>query len=55
MIKTATRFLKGDMLFASGAYQLAVTWDNENARFYANIIGNKSGHCDDDFDDYASV
>ena len=43
------------MLFASGSYQLAVTWDNENARFYANIIGNKSGHEDDDNDTYAEA
>lgn len=53
--KNGNKIFEGDMLFASGAYQLAVTWDNENARFYANIIGNKSGHEDDDFDDYAEA
>ena len=53
--KHCNRIFEGDIIFASGSYMLTVLWNNEEAKFEAVFIGSKSGHEDDDNDDWASA
>lgn len=53
--KHGNKVFENDILWADGSYELTVSWDDENARFYAEYQGHKSGHEDDDNDDYAEA
>ena len=53
--KYGKMIFENDTLLAYGSYELTVSWDDENAMFYAEYEGTKSGHEDDDNDDYAGA
>jgi len=53
--KNGKMIWENDILWADGSYELTVCWDDENAMFYAEYEGTKSGHEDDDNDDYAEA
>ena len=53
--KNGNKIFEGDIIWASGSYQLEVVWNKEDARFEATIIGSRSGHEDDDNDTYAEA
>lgn len=54
--KNGNKIFENDTLNAwYGSYELTVSWDDENAMFYAEYKGTKSGHEDDDNDDYAEA
>ncbi len=53
--KNGKMIFENDILNAYGSYDLTVSWDDENAMFYAEYEGTKSGHEDDDNDDYAEA
>jgi len=53
--KNGNKIFENDVLWADGSYELTVCWDDENAMFYAEYEGTKSGHEDDDNDDYVEA
>ena len=53
--KNGKLIFENDILRAYGSYNLIVVWDKENAMFYAEYKGIKSGHEDDDNDDFADA
>jgi uncharacterized phage protein (TIGR01671 family) len=53
--KNGKMIFENDILWAYGSYELTVSWDDENAMFYAEYEGTKSGHEDDDNDDYVEA
>ena len=53
--KNGNKIFDNDTLWAYGSYELTVCWDEEDAMFYAEYEGTKSGHEDDDNDDYAEA
>lgn len=53
--KNGKLIFENDILSAYGSYDLTVVWDEVNAMFYAEYQGIKSGHEDDDNDDFADA
>jgi len=53
--KNGKKIFENDILSTYGSYNLTVVWDEGNAMFYAEYEGIKSGHEDDDNDDFADA
>lgn len=53
--KNGNKIWENDILKTYGSYELTVYWNDGDAMFYAEYEGTKSGHEDDDNDDYAEA
>ena len=53
--KHGNKIFENDILKAYGSYELTVYWNDGDAMFYAEYKGTKSGHEDDDNDDYVEA